>query len=115
MYNDSALVSEDSSNEVILREFSRKCRLPNFIFKFDEDNITVSFVNNVWVRVEIPIVEILDSGLCKPMEKKKRKKKVSSTCNNRERVSRETAEIFYFADSRKNLSKIKSRPDHRFY
>ena len=62
---------------MILREFSRRCKLPDNIFKFDENGITVSFVNNVWVRVEIPIMEILGSGLCTQNEKKCLKKKSS--------------------------------------
>lgn len=44
----------------MLREFSRQCRLPDHLFKFDETGVTVSFVNNVWVRVEIPIVDFLE-------------------------------------------------------
>ncbi len=59
----------------MLREFSRRCKLPNTVFKFDENGITVSFVNNVWVRVEIPILEILGCGLASASEKKTLKKK----------------------------------------
>ena len=51
--------SNNNSSRIMLREFSRRCKIPNNLFKFDENAITFSFVNNIWVRVEIPIEEIL--------------------------------------------------------
>ena len=50
---------DDDSAKIMLREFSRQCRLPRNLFEFDEKGVTVSFVNNVWVRVEIPILDFL--------------------------------------------------------
>jgi hypothetical protein len=51
--------SNDKS-KVVLREFSRRCRLPDNLFKFDETGVSVSFINNIWVRIEIPIIEFID-------------------------------------------------------
>jgi hypothetical protein len=45
---------------VVLREFSRRCRLPDNLFRFDETGVSVSFINNIWVRIEIPIIEFID-------------------------------------------------------
>jgi hypothetical protein len=65
-YSDSSSSSSvlndynDDSTKIMLREFSRRCRLPNNLFKFDEEGVTVSFVNEIWVRVEIPIIEYLN-------------------------------------------------------
>lgn len=50
---------QDDSSKIMLREFSRQCRLPRNLFEFDEKGVTVSFVNSVWVRVEIPIMDFL--------------------------------------------------------
>jgi hypothetical protein len=55
--NSSSL---DSKNKVMLREFSRSCRLPVNLFKFDETGISVSFMNNIWIRVEVPILEFIE-------------------------------------------------------
>ena len=66
---------QSSDEKIMLREFSRRCKLPNNVFRFDENGITVSFVNNIWVRVEIPILEILGSGLINETDKKTLRKK----------------------------------------
>ena len=58
--DDSLTCFNDETSKIMLREFSRQCRLPDHLFKFDETGVTVSFVNNVWVRVEIPIVDFLE-------------------------------------------------------
>jgi len=58
---------DDETTKIVLREFSRRCRLPYKVFKFDETGVTVSFINNDWVRVEIPILEILDTNLMASM------------------------------------------------
>ena len=50
---------QDDSSKIMLREFSRQCRLPRNLFEFDEKGVTVSFVNSIWVRVEIPILDFL--------------------------------------------------------
>ena len=49
----------DDNEKVMFREFSRRCRLPTNLFKFDDSSVSVSFMNDVWVRVEIPIIEFL--------------------------------------------------------
>ncbi len=59
--------SDDETTKIVLREFSRRCRLPYKVFRFDETGVTVSFINNDWVRVEIPILEILDNNLMTSM------------------------------------------------
>ncbi|CAF0945657.1 unnamed protein product [Brachionus calyciflorus] len=51
---------DDDEDKLMLREFSRHCRLPDNFFKFDESGVSVSFVSNGWVRVEIPIMEFFD-------------------------------------------------------
>ena len=52
----------EADNKVMLREFSRSCRLPLNLFRFDETAISVSFVNKIWIRIEVPIVEFIDLG-----------------------------------------------------
>lgn len=52
--------SNNKSNRMMLREFSRSCRLPTNLFVFDETALSVSFINNIWIRVEVPIVEFID-------------------------------------------------------
>ena len=49
----------DDNEKIMFREFSRRCRLPTNLFKFDDSSVSVSFMNDVWVRVEIPIIEFL--------------------------------------------------------
>lgn len=58
--NATGLTQLDDSDKIMFREFSRCCRLPTHLFRFDEGGVTVSFMNDVWVRVEVPIIEILN-------------------------------------------------------
>lgn len=85
----------------MLREFSRRCKLPNNVFRFDENGITVSFVNNIWVRVEIPILEILGSGLITETDKKTLRKKSNLKVekNAEEEASEATKKINCIASS----------------
>lgn len=62
--SESELSASNDKTKIMLREFSRQCRLPDNFFKFDEQGVTVSFVNNGWVRIEIPIVEFFDFSNC---------------------------------------------------
>ncbi len=55
--NSSSL---DSKNKIMLRSFSRSCILPVNLFKFDETGLSVSFINNIWIRVEVPIIEFIE-------------------------------------------------------
>jgi hypothetical protein len=75
------------------------------VFKFDENGITVSFVNNIWVRVEIPIMEILGSGLITQSDKKTLKKKTKVDKSNQEERKRERRVKSSLASPSSNLIK----------
>lgn len=77
----------------MLREFSRRCKLPSNVFKFDENGISVSFVNDIWVRVEIPIMEILGSGLITPADKKSLKKKSKADKSNHQEEKKKERKV----------------------
>jgi hypothetical protein len=47
---------------MMLKEYTRKCRLPDNLFEFDTTGVTVSFINNIWVRIEIPIISFVDNN-----------------------------------------------------
>lgn len=68
--------STENNEKLMFREFSRQCKLPDNFFKFDEAGVSVSFVRNGWVRIEIPIVEFFDfnCALSSKQSKSHRKK-----------------------------------------
>jgi hypothetical protein len=79
----------DDNEKVMFREFSRRCRLPTNLFKFDDSSVSVSFMNDVWVRVEVPIIEFLTiSTTAKDSQFEsiltKNKEKTSDEINNNE-------------------------------
>lgn len=57
--NDFESIKPIDTERIMIREFSRRCRLPINSFLFDEDGISVSFINDVLVRVEIPIKHLV--------------------------------------------------------
>jgi hypothetical protein len=42
-------------DKILLREFSRRCRLPIDLFEFDESGVTLSFINDAFIKVDVPI------------------------------------------------------------
>lgn len=69
--------SSENNDKLMFREFCRQCKLPDNFFKFDEAGVSVSFVRNGWVRIEIPIVEFFDFNCALSSKQSKYQKKKS--------------------------------------
>jgi hypothetical protein len=60
--SDDSSSSDDDKIKMMLKEYTRKCRLPDNLFEFDATGVTVSFINSIWVRIEIPITSFVDNN-----------------------------------------------------